>query len=230
MKWRKHPSDLRDDDQVAEYLNCCRDRHAGYGFFMFLCDLIARKMDAHHSAPTRTMPERSWCRACDVPMNRWRVYVGQLESAELAVVKHTEGKLSVTIPKLADWTDEYTQKVRRKSGQTPVNVHAEENTEEEIRKDKKRSEGQKTPHASTDCSFVSQPSHHAQWLRMKLPQKVDFLIDGYPELVTTDGVPDIQKISKHVLSRDGSRRKPTVKFQQGLQKCVTKRLENRDKS
>ncbi len=138
MKWRKHQSKFKQDPEVQIYLDLCRDRLVGYGFLISVMDVISEQMGPKNPDPTCTLSPSHWRRACEVPANRWAVLCKHLASSELATFEDVEGKLRVTVPRLREFTDDYTRKIRTQSGQGAESVRTPIGTEERRKKKEER--------------------------------------------------------------------------------------------
>ncbi len=221
MKWFKHPSDLRDDDRVADFLDRSRDRHAYYSVFIVLCEHIARSMNASHPLPTRALSVASWCRACDVPVNRWAAICEHLTSSGLAEIEQVDGKQMITVPLLSDWMDESTTKLLRRSGTATEEIRPEKS---ESRRDKKRIDEsemreEKSLSSSDESSPVADPSQ-TPWNTLDLPGKVDNLLNTASPMIFRDGRMDIAMLAKTINSRDGTPGEPSPKFYNSVRNCA----------
>ena len=148
MKWSNHMSALRNDPEVAVYLDeCGRDRHAGYGFLMMVFETIAESMEPGSSRCSVQYPYRTWQRLCNAHANTVAKYMGLLPGSGVVRVTFTGSRCEVEALKLLQWRDEYS----RKSGHAPDNVAAEQNREEK-EKETEEDEEQKAPATSAGVS------------------------------------------------------------------------------
>ncbi|MCR9279975.1 MAG: hypothetical protein NXH85_18605 [Pseudomonadaceae bacterium] len=231
MKWFKHETNLRNVEEVAIYLDQCRDSMVGYGVLMAVIEVIAAKMEGKNSRPAAQYPERTWLRLCDVQRNRWRSHLKLLASSGLVEHELIDGRLRVEFPKLLIWLDEYTKKSRRRLDKVPV-----EEKENRGRKDKKRKEEEEEENDSP--SAIAPPIPPAADLPREsqppadLPAKVVALVDFQWDLVSTDNRSDTTKACRLINQRDGNkRREPTQKMFEvvrdiGCKHAIKKGLHN----
>jgi hypothetical protein len=73
MKWMKHPTDLRDDEDIAEMI--ARLGMEGYGFYWAIKEIVARKMDGGDKCEA-TYPLREWARLLGCHHNKARLLLG----------------------------------------------------------------------------------------------------------------------------------------------------------
>lgn len=110
----------------------------GYGFFWVCLELVAQQGNA-----CKIKGERSWKRVLTYITRQKEERVDELLKAfaeiQLIDKKALEDNV-LYIPKMADYSDEYTKRIRRVYGQGTDKVVLEENRREENRIDKKRGE------------------------------------------------------------------------------------------
>lgn len=126
MKWFRHNSDSFTNLKMQELLDA--EGLEGYGIFWLCCELVAQQGDESEFSLNG---DKAWKRALVrvSKLSEKRVDALLQKCAELRLISADDlkkGKLS--IPKMADYVDEYTAKLRRVSGQTPDNVRLHNNT------------------------------------------------------------------------------------------------------
>ncbi len=138
MKWFKHESDAHMNLKLQAVID--RFGLVAFGYYWVLVELVANqgtdyclKKDKEWSTHLKKFIN------IDVPtQKKYLLYFGE----KGLIDKDSLMKGDLYIPKLEERSDEYTQKLKRKSGQGPDNVGLEEK-----RRDKKRTE-EKKPTAS----------------------------------------------------------------------------------
>ena len=132
MKWFKHPTDWQSDENVADYLDSCgKDWLSGYGFYMTLLETVSANIKQGTDECSVSYSLKNWCKQTGIHHRQWTKYTTLLADAGLIRVATDNNKVRVSIPQLIDLVDEYTRKLRTKSGQNPANVRVEESREEE---------------------------------------------------------------------------------------------------
>ena len=142
MKWFKHESDAHLNiklQRVIESLGL-----AGYGYYWACVELVASQGNDDFSITK----EKNWQfflqKMLNIPLETQKEYLLMFARHNL-IDKEALKKGILYIPKLEERCDEYTEKVRRKSGQGRDNVGLEEK-----RRDKNREEESKS---SPESSF-----------------------------------------------------------------------------
>ena len=123
MKWFKHESDAHMNLKLQAVID--RFGLVAYGYYWVLVEMVANqgtnyciKKDKEWSAHLK-----KFINIEVTTQKKYLLYFGEkglIDKASLI-------KGDLYIPKLEERSDEYTQKVKRKSGQTPDNVGLEEN-------------------------------------------------------------------------------------------------------
>ncbi len=141
MRWLKHMTATRRDEKIAAYMDDCgKDAIEGYGFWWLLLEVIAEQMtkDDMKCSATYSLPQ--WSHHLYSHHHRVGKYLGKLEGNGLVTLEKHEGKITVTIPNLLKYRDEYTRKSGQVSGQPPDNIPPRTDTEAETdREQNKRS-------------------------------------------------------------------------------------------
>lgn len=123
MKWFKHDATAGMDAKLKKL----RLRYGleGYGLYWYLLECIARTVEPHNL--TYELEEDSELLAAELNMNREQIEEMMHFMCDLSLFEHTDGIVSCL--KLRDRSDEYTQKllrksksVRTKSGEDPEKV------------------------------------------------------------------------------------------------------------
>lgn len=143
MKWFKHESDASTNLKLEQVLD--EFGLHGYGFFWLCLELVA----GQGGLEFKLKPEKNWKKALmkKSNLNEDRTDKILVRFGELNLIDKKALKRNILyIPKLAERADEYTVKLRSKSGQYRDNVGLEQN-----RIEKKRIE--QTPQAAMGTNF-----------------------------------------------------------------------------
>lgn len=160
MKWFKHDSDAARDAKIEKLM----DRYGleGYGLYFYCLELIARNVEAHNLTfelehDAQLIARRLYKNADEIQqMMAFMVDIGLFELSAGGVV---------TCLKMATRTDEYTQKLLRKtnncpdtdpttSGPTPESVGTKSDLIEEKRREENRLTASSGDDGDTDSAFA----------------------------------------------------------------------------
>lgn len=142
MKWFKHETDAHSNLKLQGLID--KFGLEGYGYYWSCLELIGKSGEEYKVKSTK-----DWMlyfkKFLNIEIEKQIKILDYLSEKNL-IDKAELGKGNLHAPKLAERCDEYTDKVRRKSGQGRDNVRLEENRIEENRREKK-------PHSS--LSYLS---------------------------------------------------------------------------
>lgn len=134
MKWFKHETDAHTNLKLQTLI---RDHGAAaYGYYWFLIELVGKEGDNF-----RIISGKSWNKFAEIMLQidskKQQEYLDAI--ADLGLIdKKALKQGTLYIPKLAERSDDYTNRVRRVSEHSSDNVPLEENRTEEIRTEKRR--------------------------------------------------------------------------------------------
>lgn len=134
MKWFQHHSDAYTDLKLQDVVD--EFGLEGYGFYWILCELVAQQGNSYQIKAVQnwTKAVQRWTRLDKDKTNKLLK-----RFAELGLIdKKGLNRGILSIPKMADYSDDYTKRVRRVSEQPTDNVRQEEKRRDKIRLDKKR--------------------------------------------------------------------------------------------
>ena len=117
MRWLKHMTATRQDEKVAAFVSKCG--HEGYGFYWMLLETVAAQIEKGSDNCSVTYPLTTWSRLLYCHHNRVSKYLSHLEVVGLVTVKWGSSDITVKIPKLLKYRDEYTSRIGRMSGESP---------------------------------------------------------------------------------------------------------------
>ena len=119
MRWLKHmtatPQDEKISRLIAEY------GHAGYGVWWLVLEIVARGLEGSRE-PSVTYPISTWAHLLFIRGSHVVQTLVKLQLTHLVTLERTGDDITVTIPNLLKYRDEYS----RKSGQTPDSVRTKE--------------------------------------------------------------------------------------------------------
>jgi len=176
MKWFKHESDAHMNLKLQAVIE--RYGLEAYGYYWALVELVAKEGKNYMISS-----DKEWhiyfSKFLNIETSKQKKYLAYL--AEKSLINKDELlKGNLYIPKLEERCDEYTEKVRRRSGHGTDNVGLEENRTEENRTDNKRTYGELKKVRLTDEEFKK--------LNEKLGEKnTSFLIGELDEYVASKG-------------------------------------------
>ncbi len=120
MRWFKHLAAARRDERLAAYMDESRNPLEAYGFWFCLLEVVAEHMAPGETKCSATYSLPHWARQLYCHHNLVTTYLGNLGGNGLVIVEYHENtkpkRITVTIPNLLKYRDEY----HRKSGQTPT--------------------------------------------------------------------------------------------------------------
>lgn len=126
MKWLKHMSDAREDPECAELL--AEYGPAGYGIWWLILEEIGS--DLRNSGPTQQFSLRQWAQKAWTTPDQFREVVEFMGSDEIGLVEfiHEGRYLTITVPNVEKYHDDYTRKSRVKIENPPDNPPTEPDT------------------------------------------------------------------------------------------------------
>lgn len=152
------------------------------------------------------------------------MYIEYLASSGLVVVENVEEKISITIPRLADWADDYVRKVRSKSDKSPENVRLEQSRAEQSKTEESRSEQKNAQAVASLADVFSSSSAHSPRPEQSLAEKVDELMssEGAKEFFRDEGGGvSTYKLARLINQRDQkANAEPTDKMLRAVTSCV----------
>lgn len=133
MKWLKHMTSTWDDERVARLVKSGGvEGMAAYGVWWRVLEIVAGQMDGKSEICAVTYDVTRWSLLLSLRGSHVRHWLEKLVVTGLVTAEWSGSEITVTIPKLLKYRDEYSQKSR----QTP---HKEVEGEQ-IQKEKKNKE------------------------------------------------------------------------------------------
>ncbi len=129
MRWVKHQTATARDEKMARFLE--ETGLAGYGFYWRLLETVAEQIGPGDTVCSVTYTPRQWCRLLVVHHHRLRTTLGTLEKHGLVSHAYGEGSLTVRMPNIAKYRDEYSRKSGRSPDIRPTVSHSETEAEKE---------------------------------------------------------------------------------------------------
>ena len=137
MRWFKHMSQLTRDEGVSRYFES--NRLAGYGFMILVLEAVAERMDLAGDRCAATYSRSEWARITRSTTRSVSKDMAELRAVEWIIVTTEDDQITVDVPKMVDWRDEYT---RKKSGQAPDTVRTMSHRKEKDQKITKQDQRQ----------------------------------------------------------------------------------------
>jgi hypothetical protein len=123
MRWIKHMTQTRRDEKIAALLDKCG--YEGYGVYWAVVEIVAEQLKPGDADCSISYSLSGWSRALCLHRCKVRSLLGKLRGSGLVSVELREGKITVTIPNIAKYRDEYT----RKSGHCQARVRIKSTSE-----------------------------------------------------------------------------------------------------
>lgn len=120
------------DEKVASYV--CETGLQGYGFYWRLLEIVAESMPPGDEKCSLTYSLSHWSRLLYCHHHQVVKYLGKLRGNGLVTMQKRGSEMTVTIPNLAKYRDEYSQKSR----QAPDAHRTISASESESEKEKKK--------------------------------------------------------------------------------------------
>ncbi len=114
MRWIKHMTASHDDEKVADLIQ--RYGHAGYGTWWLVVEIVAARLEADGN-PQVTYSVTKWSHLLSLRGSHVVETLMRLVVTHLVTMVRLGDDITVTIPNLLKYRDEYS----RKSGQAPDN-------------------------------------------------------------------------------------------------------------
>jgi len=113
MRWFKHLTDSWEDEKLSD----ATVEHGLeiYGFWWRLLEIIGKQMDTSKKTNCR-YSAAVWGRFCGISAKSFRKFSTILEERELIILKTDRNTLTIDVPNLVKYRDEYTKKKDKKSG------------------------------------------------------------------------------------------------------------------
>jgi len=117
MKYINHMTCAGDDEKIQSL----RDRHgvAGYGIYWLLIERVAAQIRPESISTSLTLSVSKWAKYLDIKPGYLLKTVSTCSELGLISVERRNDLVTIGIPNILKYCDEYTRKVRRVSGQTP---------------------------------------------------------------------------------------------------------------
>jgi hypothetical protein len=171
MRWIKHLTAASEDEKIAHLI--AEYGHAGYGLWWLVCEAVARQLEGDN--PEVTYPLTKWSHLLSLRGSHVMSRLVTLQVTGLVTVERHGYDVTVRIPNLLKYRDEYS----RKSGQTPESVRS-----------KRQKQIQNT---QTDAEVTSPVDGSTERMYAAHPKKSDFVLI-VPALVSAlNGTADVPK-------------------------------------
>jgi len=162
-------TNARNDEKLATILD--QNGLEGVGLYWMILEIIAQHMDKTDRCYAE-YPARMWAKYCGISAKKFLKLAEILAELQLLCVHVSEKSIKIECSNLLKFRDEYTSKVRRVSGQAPVqcpdqDTDTEADTETKIQKQTQKRKASTPPDYSIyDAQFIEDiakwlgPSHY----------------------------------------------------------------------
>lgn len=117
MRWIKHVTTSRRDERVAKLVSI--GGHALYGLWWMVLETVGESIEKGSSKCSLTYPVSQWSVALSLRGSHVRHSLEKLALTGLLTVEWNDPDVTVTIPNLLKYRDEYSSRVGRKARETP---------------------------------------------------------------------------------------------------------------
>jgi len=131
MKWIKHMVATTRDEKVAAFIEDTGLQ--GYGFYWRLLEIVAESMPPGDENCSLTYSLAHWSRMLYCHHHQVVKYLGKLRGTGLVTMQKRGSEMTVTIPNLAKYRDEYSQKSRQTPDTHRMKSASESESEKEMR-------------------------------------------------------------------------------------------------
>ncbi len=128
MKWFKHMTCSFNDERLSAIVDMLGME--GYGFWWRILEIVAEKLDESGDYSC-SFSAKKWGNFFGFSAKKFEKFVRIFQKFELFEVEFFENAITVSIPKLLKYRDEYSKKKGRNSGQTPEKLRRKEEEKEE---------------------------------------------------------------------------------------------------
>jgi|SRR5579863_9806980 len=113
MRWIKHLTRAHADPEIDGILE--EFGAEGYGVYWLLVEEIAEKMEGKNPCTRVVHSDVKWASIVRTSVRKWRSIAKKMNDRLLIVVRSTDNRIEIDIPKILKYKDEYA----RKSGVAP---------------------------------------------------------------------------------------------------------------
>lgn len=107
MRWFKHLAESPDDEKLADILTVYGPE--GYGVWWLMVEVVAKQMDKTLRCEV-AYPVGVWSKKCFVSKRKTLEFLQVFAEKKLIFLKESEKNISVEIPNLLKFRDEYSQR------------------------------------------------------------------------------------------------------------------------
>lgn len=135
MKWLKHMTATRRDEKVSAYLDAAKNPIEAYGFWWMVLEIVAEQMEPGSEKCSVTYSLPHWSRLLYSHHHKVTSLLGNLEGNGLVTLQYGSSNgvqlVTVTIPNLLKYRDEYSRKSGQNYGATPDTLRTKKETKKE---------------------------------------------------------------------------------------------------
>jgi len=152
VKWLKHITATRRDEKVAAYIDAAKNPIEAYGFWWMVLEIIAEQMDPGDQKCSVTYSLPHWSRLLYSHHHKVVTLLSNLEGNSLVTLQYASSNsvkmITVTVPNLLKYRDEYSRKSGQPKDETPEDV----GSKKETKKEKETKKRKKPPSGPPDYS------------------------------------------------------------------------------
>lgn len=152
MRWFKHMSESWDDTRLSSVVDAYG--LVGYGFWWRLLEVIAGRMDGNEP-PEHTLSLKGWSSLFRIYPKTFRKILGIFEISGLVLVAESKSMITVKVPNMLKYRDEWAKKKARNSGVPPEKLWSRESeSESDPEEEKSRVVRPREPGGKPGCQDV----------------------------------------------------------------------------
>jgi len=115
MRWLKHLTCSWEDERIAAIT---ADHGLEiYGFWWRLLEIIGKQMDSSPKTFCR-YSDKTWGKFAGISAKKFRKFAGILEEKKLIILENGGDDLTINIPNMVKYRDEWTQRASTKNADT----------------------------------------------------------------------------------------------------------------
>lgn len=113
MRWLKHLTCSWDDEKIASAV--AEHGLEIYGFWWRLLEIIGKQMDGSSKTDCH-YSSKVWGKFAGISAKKFQKFAGILNEKKLIILKNEENQISIDIPNLVKYRDEWSERKKQNSG------------------------------------------------------------------------------------------------------------------
>lgn len=123
MRWFKHMTASADDEKIAQLMS--KTGLEGYGFWWRVVEIVAGKVGGDNETSV-TFPARKWGNLLELRPDKFRRLAETCRNCGLFELVLSENDITVNIPNILKFRDEWSKRKAGDSGETPQRLRIKE--------------------------------------------------------------------------------------------------------